>query len=102
MTVVLTVSKEANSSKYGYKMATTAAKDILINDIMWNTSSAKADSIETAALLQHESDEALVQHPTRRLGRLKLHKMNSERWGQLSGLIGTNINFVACCLPCNL
>jgi hypothetical protein len=70
---------------------------------MWKTSS-KDTSNEIVALLDDE-DETTSTHterPTPRLGRLRRRKMSLEKWGQLSALIGKDMNMVACCLPCKL
>ena len=72
---------------------------------MFKVSSAKLHSIEVVALDAELDDISLRQgahgkQTMRNLCRLKLQKVKLERWGQLSGLIGTEINMAACCLPC--
>ncbi|RKK84042.1 hypothetical protein BFJ69_g2344 [Fusarium oxysporum] len=64
---------------------------------MWKTSS-KDTSIEIVALLDDKDDTASThtKHPTPKYHRFARRKMSLEKWGQLSALIGRDMNMVAC------
>ncbi|KAL5597262.1 hypothetical protein FOVSG1_003044 [Fusarium oxysporum f. sp. vasinfectum] len=63
---------------------------------MWKTSS-KDTSIEIVALLDDKDDATSthIQHTTPRHHRFARRKMSLEKWGQLSALIGRDMNMVA-------
>ncbi|KAH7222982.1 hypothetical protein BKA60DRAFT_538428 [Fusarium oxysporum] len=64
---------------------------------MWKTSS-KDTSIEIVALLDDKDDTTSThtKHPTPKYHRFARRKMSLEKWGQLSALIGRDMNMVAC------
>ncbi|KAF4436994.1 hypothetical protein F53441_13134 [Fusarium austroafricanum] len=62
---------------------------------MWKTFSAETDtSIETVALLDGEVTDAKFKSLRQKIARLR-PRMNLEKWGQLSRLVGKEMAIVA-------